>query len=201
MQYATSFNALHLILAQMGTAPLEARRLSAHARRAPSASSAAVCPGAPAAVGAGAGRAHPPHHAPKRTAPSAPALGDGQPDGPSPPKPGAVVVCPGPQAARHAAGGAWLHRGESIQRILKRRGVDGQHPQTPDERIPWLEAAVRGWKAAPTPFQWGGKCARRRQRSRERRHRVGGAYAFTRRPLRRARTGLEQWQSACQTTH
>lgn len=93
-------------------------------------------------------------------------------------------------------GGSWLNMGESIQRILKRRGLDGQHPQTPDEIITWLEAAARGWNTAPTPFQWGGKRALRRQRSRERRHKVGGSYAFTHRPLRRARTVLQQWRQA-----
>jgi hypothetical protein len=98
-------------------------------------------------------------------------------------------------------GGSWLNMGESMQRILKRRGLDGQHPQTPDEIITWLEAAAKGWNAAPTPLQWGGKRALRRHRSRERRHRLGGSYAFTHRPLRRARTVLEQWQQACQMTH
>jgi hypothetical protein len=98
-------------------------------------------------------------------------------------------------------GGSWLHMGASMQRILKRRGLDGQHPPTPDEMITWLEAAARGWNAAPTPLPWGGKRALRRQRSRERRHRVRGSYAFTHRPLRRARTVLEHWQSTCQTTH
>jgi DDE superfamily endonuclease len=98
-------------------------------------------------------------------------------------------------------GGSWLNMGESIQRILKRRGIDGQHPQTPDEIVAWLEAAARGWNAAPTPFEWGGKRALRRQRSRERRHGVGGSYAFTRRPIRRSKTVVEQWQQACQTTH
>jgi hypothetical protein len=98
-------------------------------------------------------------------------------------------------------GGSWLNMGESIQRLLTRRGLDGQHPQTPDEIITWREAAARGWNTAPTPFQWGSKRALRRQRSRERRHKVGGSYAFTHRPLRRARTVLQQWQQACQTTH
>jgi hypothetical protein len=98
-------------------------------------------------------------------------------------------------------GGSWLNRGEAIQRSLKRRGRDGQHPQTPDEMVAGLEAAARGWNAAPTPFEWGGKRARRRPRSRERRHGVGGSYAFTRRPIRRSKTVLEQWQQACQTTH
>src|SRR5262249_11407976 len=98
-------------------------------------------------------------------------------------------------------GGSWLNMGESIQRILKRRGLDGQHPQTPNEMILWLEAAAQGWNAAPTPCEWGGKRALRRQRSRERRYRMGGSYAFTRRPLQRSRTVRKQWQSAWQTTH
>jgi transposase len=83
-------------------------------------------------------------------------------------------------------GGSWLNMAESIQRILKRRALDGQHPQTPEEIIDWLEAAARGWNREPTPFQWGGKRQARRQRARARRHRVGGSGACTRRPLPRS---------------
>src|SRR5487761_1998153 len=54
-------------------------------------------------------------------------------------------------------GGSWLNMAESIQRILKRRALDGQHPQTPTEIIAWLEATAAGWNRAPTPFVWGGK--------------------------------------------
>ena len=98
-------------------------------------------------------------------------------------------------------GGSWLNMAESIQRILKRRGLEGHHPQTPEEVIAWLEAAARGWNADLTPFAWGGRRAARRRRSRARRHVQGGSYAFTRRPMRRSRTALEQWQRAMQTTH
>ncbi len=98
-------------------------------------------------------------------------------------------------------GGSWLNRAESMQRIRKRRALDGQHPQTPDEIIGWLAAAARGWNANPTPFVWGGKRAARRQRSRERQHAAGGSCAFTRRPLRRSKTVLQQWQQALQMTH
>jgi DDE superfamily endonuclease len=83
--------------------------------------------------------------------------------------------------------GSWLNMAESIQRILKRRALEGQHPQTPQELIEWLEATARAWNAAPTPFVWGGKRAARRQRARERRHALGGSGACTRRPLRRRR--------------
>lgn len=82
-------------------------------------------------------------------------------------------------------GGSWLNMTESVQRILKRRALDGQYPKTTEEIIIWLEAAARGWNANPTPFEWGGKRRARRQRARERQHRVGGSGAFTRRPIRR----------------
>ena len=91
--------------------------------------------------------------------------------------------------------GSWLNMAESIQRILKRRALRGQHPETPTEIITWLEATARGWNRHPTPFIWGGKRAARRARSRERRHRLGGSCAYTRRPLRRETT-LEKWRYA-----
>jgi hypothetical protein len=76
-------------------------------------------------------------------------------------------------------GGSWLNMAESIQRILKRRALDGHYPQTAEDIIAWLEAAARGWNQAPTPFTWGGKRQDRRQRARQRRHRVGGSGAYT----------------------
>jgi hypothetical protein len=82
-------------------------------------------------------------------------------------------------------GGSYLNMAESIQRILKRRALDGQHPKTPKEIIDWLEATARGWNQEPTPFVWGGKRQIRRQRARERRHALGGSDACTRRPLHR----------------
>lgn len=91
-------------------------------------------------------------------------------------------------------GGSWLNMAESIQRVLIRRGLGGQHPQTPSEIMEALEATARGWNAHPTPFEWGGKRAARRRRSRERRHTLGGSGAVTRRPVRRSPSLLEQWQ-------
>ena len=82
-------------------------------------------------------------------------------------------------------GGSWLNMAESIQRVLKRRALGGLHPATPGQIIGWFEAVARHWNAAPTPFVWGGRRAARRQRQRERRHRVGGSRAYTRAPLRR----------------
>ena len=72
-------------------------------------------------------------------------------------------------------GGSWLNMAESIQRVLKRRALDGQHPATPEEIIAWFEAVARHWNAEPTPFEWGGQRAARRKRQRERRHRLGGS--------------------------
>ncbi len=85
-------------------------------------------------------------------------------------------------------GGSWLNMAEAIQRILVRRALSGQHPESSEQIREWLAATVRGWNADPTPFEWGGKRWQRRQRFRER-HKLGGSRAFTRRPVRR------RWQS------
>jgi hypothetical protein len=82
-------------------------------------------------------------------------------------------------------GGSWLNMAESIQRILKRRALDGQHPTDVERIMAWFEAVAEPGNAAPTPFEWGGKRADRRRRQRERRHRPGGSGARTRAPLRR----------------
>lgn len=82
-------------------------------------------------------------------------------------------------------GGSYLNMAESVQRILKRRALDGHHPKTPEEIMEWLEATARGWNREPTPFVWGGKRQTRRQRARERRHPLGGSGAYTRQPVHR----------------
>jgi hypothetical protein len=82
-------------------------------------------------------------------------------------------------------GGSWLNMAESIQRILKRRALDGQHPSDTGQIIAWFDAVARHWDAAPTPFIWDGKRAERRRRQRERRHRLGGSGACTRTPVPR----------------
>ena len=71
--------------------------------------------------------------------------------------------------------GSWLNMAESVQRILVRRALEGQHPQSAAELIGWLEETVVGWNAAPTPFVWDGKRRDRRQRARQRR--LGGSGA------------------------
>ena len=69
--------------------------------------------------------------------------------------------------------GSWLNMAESVQRILVRRALDGQHPQSQDDLITWLDDSVVGWNAHPTPFVWHGKRYERRQRARQRR--LGGS--------------------------
>ena len=82
-------------------------------------------------------------------------------------------------------GGSWLNLAESIQRIVVRRALAGQHPESTHDLSEWLAATVRGWNAAPTPFEWRGKRAARRERARTRRHALGGSGGCTRRPIGR----------------
>ena len=94
-------------------------------------------------------------------------------------------------------GGSWLNMTESIQRILKRRALDGQYPTTPQDIITWLEATARGWNADPTPFVWAGKRKQRRQRAFARRHPLGGSAATTKRPVRfRFKPAFPEWRCA-----
>ena len=74
--------------------------------------------------------------------------------------------------------GSWLNRAQSLQRILGRRALGGQHPQTPEHIITGLAETVTGGNAAPTPFPGHGKRYARRQRARARRHqRLAGSGA------------------------
>lgn len=98
-------------------------------------------------------------------------------------------------------GGSWLNMAESIQRIIKRRALEGQHPQTPEAIIKLLEATARGWNREPTAFEWGGKRAARRARSRERRQALGGSGAYAVRRVRVRKPIAEKWRQSCQMTH
>ena len=98
-------------------------------------------------------------------------------------------------------GGSWLNMAESMQRILFQRGLAGQYPESSNEIISSLEAVARAWNQAPTSFEWGGKRAARRQRSRQRRYALGGSGAYTHRPIYRRATIIQNWQRSCQTTH
>jgi hypothetical protein len=82
-------------------------------------------------------------------------------------------------------GGSWLTMAEGLQRILKRRALDGQHPGTPGEIIGWSEAVARHWNRSPTPSEWGGRRRARRERQRRRR-RLGGSGACPSVPMDRS---------------
>ena len=97
-------------------------------------------------------------------------------------------------------GGSWLNLAESVQRILVRRALDGQHPTSAAQVMSWLAEQVAGWNADPTPFVWGGERAARRQRARERRHALGGSGGYTRRPIRR-RSGRAAHPLLIASTH
>ncbi len=54
-------------------------------------------------------------------------------------------------APRHGGGRVVAeHGGEPAVRILKRRALDGQHPESTDQIIAWLETVAAHWDAAPT---------------------------------------------------
>jgi hypothetical protein len=76
--------------------------------------------------------------------------------------------------------GSWLNMAESLQRIVVGRALAAQHPHSAEELIAWLEDAVAGWNAAPTPFVWNGKRRQRRVRARQRR--LGGSAAVLAEP-------------------
>jgi hypothetical protein len=81
-------------------------------------------------------------------------------------------------------GASWLNMAESIQRILAGRAMAGQQPSTPEEIMAWFEAVADSWNRQPTPFEWAGKRAARRQRRRQC-YALGGSGACTHRPVRR----------------
>jgi transposase len=72
-------------------------------------------------------------------------------------------------------GGSWLNMAESVQRIIVRRALAGQHPKDAQQVIDWLEQTVEGWNTQPTAFVWNGKRHRRRERARLRRLAGSGA--------------------------
>ena len=98
-------------------------------------------------------------------------------------------------------GGSWLNLAEAIQRILKRRALAGQHPQSPAEIGAWFEQTAQAWNQQPTPFVWNGKRRRRRRNRIGDGHPVGGATASTPQPLPRGWRGRVHYRIPCQMTH
>lgn len=68
---------------------------------------------------------------------------------------------------------SWLNLSEALQLIIVRCALSGQHPQSPEEIITWLEDTVAAWNEYPTSITWGGKRKERRDRARQRR--LGGS--------------------------
>ncbi len=97
-------------------------------------------------------------------------------------------------------GGSWLNMAEAIQRILKRRTLDGQHPQNPVEIGAWFEQTAHAWNRHPTPFLWNGKRRQRRRKQRHDAYALGGSGAHAAQPLARRRRS-EQWHIPRQVTH
>ena len=92
-------------------------------------------------------------------------------------------------------GSSWLNMAESIQNILKQRALGGQNPTQPQQIIDWFEAVAQVWNQHPTPFEWGGKRAQRRQQARLRkRHRLAASGACIRYPIRRRLSIFEKWR-------
>lgn len=76
--------------------------------------------------------------------------------------------------------GSWLNMAESVQRIIKRRALQGYHVYDVEILKDWFRETIEGWNRHPTPFIWGGKRHARRDRAYARRHRLGGSGATTR---------------------
>jgi transposase len=98
-------------------------------------------------------------------------------------------------------GGSWLNMAESIQRILKRRALSGQHPRSPTEIGAWFEQTAQAWNRQPTPFVWHGKRRQRRRKRRGDTHAVGGSAAHTRQPLSARQIRRHEWHTPSQVTH
>ena len=98
-------------------------------------------------------------------------------------------------------GGSWLNLAEAIQRILKRRALSGQHPQSPTEIGAWFEQTAQAWNQQPTPFVWNGKRRQRRRNRLGHGHLVGGATASTLRFLPRSSVSNSQYRRSGQMTH
>ena len=98
-------------------------------------------------------------------------------------------------------GGSWLNMAEAIQRILKRRALDGQHPQSPAEIGDWFEQTAHAWNQTPTPFVWNGKRRKRRRNQPSDGHPIGGSAAFTRRSVARRLKNQSEYRNSYEMIH
>ena len=98
-------------------------------------------------------------------------------------------------------GGSWLNMAESMQRILFQRGLAGSVSRVDHRNYLFVGSRCSRLEPGTNIFRVGGKRAARRQRSRQRRHALGGSGAYSHRPLHRRATIIQNWQRSCQTTH
>ena len=98
-------------------------------------------------------------------------------------------------------GGSWLNMAESVQRILKRRTLDGQHPQGPKEIGTWFQQTAQAWNQQPTPLLWNGKRRQRRRRQPGDGHAIGGSAARTEQSISPRRRRHHEWHTPRQMTH
>jgi transposase len=98
-------------------------------------------------------------------------------------------------------GGSWLNMAESIQRILKRRALAGQHPRTPAEVGTWFEQTARTWNQKPTPFVWHGRRWQRRRHRHGDGHPVAGSAAHSPQSLAGRKPPHQEWHNSSQVTH
>jgi hypothetical protein len=98
-------------------------------------------------------------------------------------------------------GGSWLNMAEPIQRILKRRALAGQHPQSPAEIGTWFEQTAQAWNRQPTPFVWHGKRRQRRRKQRGDAYAVGDSAARAPQPLSGRQSHHHKWHVSRQVTH
>ena len=98
-------------------------------------------------------------------------------------------------------GGSWLNMAEAIQRLLKRRALDGQQPHSPAEIGTWFEQTAQVWNQQPTPFVWHGRRRQRRRRQPGDGHPVGGCAAQTKQAPPRHRRTQPEYRNPRQMTH
>jgi len=90
--------------------------------------------------------------------------------------------------------GSWLNMAESLQRIFKRRALDGTYPGSAYAIIRAFESVAAHWNLHPTPFVWAGKRKARRDRAALKRHLLGASGAAIVRPSRSRFLTRWSWQ-------
>jgi hypothetical protein len=82
----------------------------------------------------------------------------------------------------------------SVQRLFKRRALDGTYPRSTQTIVQAFESVAIHWNTQLTPFIWAGKRKARRDRAALKRHRLGASGAATVRPPRRRFLSRSAWQ-------